>query len=290
MAVCENSSAAINNLVEYPPYPDVWDWKDGAIQSTSIFIMPNSMYTMPNGDVLIQYYKKYTKRKKMDAYAVTFFERINYVGTDAENIVKVLDQSKEKKKKEKGESAKFDYMQYNSVSQDGVLRIESIIPYDLNCYAGPNRYPYKLINKKTGEEKIFSIFRLLDKPEKFFVNGISGKNGTKDYGKELSNASCIYEAKRTVKYQVKGIEGNFKFLLDNSFLFQDMKTGVVIRIDSNLKSKSNIVGKDIFIIENSGTPWVMDDLTNNDYENCDEDIAEKTTNDLYKYLRDRRRK
>lgn len=54
---------------KYPPYPDVWDWHAPSTRGH-----PLSMFRLPNGDVLISYYTKSTKTKKIDSYAVTFLE------------------------------------------------------------------------------------------------------------------------------------------------------------------------------------------------------------------------
>ena len=282
-----NSQIKEAQAAKYPPYPNVWDWHDRSIQKSSILVIPFSLYAISNGDVLIKYYRKYAKGKKMEAHAAMFFERKNFAGVIAERLI---DDAKKYLQNTGGKRTLREKLAYKALSRDGIWKIKSIIPYDLNCYAGPNRHPYKLTNTKTGEEKIFTIFRLLDKPEKLFVNGKLGQFGTKDYGREFPNASCIYEARRTVEYKVKSIYGNFLFLLDNSFLFQDEETGGVIRFDINLKSNSELMGNALFLIENSGTPWVMDDLTDYDYENCEVDVANKTTDDLFKYLKDRRRR
>ena len=215
---------------KYPPYPDVWDWHAPSTRGH-----PLSMFRLPNGDVLISYYTKSTKTKKIDSYAVTFFGRKIFTGGDARLVIEKAEDDMRKRGGSDLE-VRLNYMEYKAISPDRVWNIKSIVPYDLNCYAGPNRHPYKLTNTKTGQEKIFTIFRLLDKTEKFYMREICGQSGT------------------VVKYKVKSVSGGFFFLEDNSFLFHAEETGEVIRFDSDLKSKSNLI-ENRFLIENDGDEW-----------------------------------
>jgi hypothetical protein len=256
---------------KYPPYPDVWDWQDTSIQKASILVMPGSLYAMPDGDILIAYDRRYAKGKKLEAHAATFFERKQFVGKGAERIVEDAEKNADKKKKEKGTASQFDYMQYKAVSQDGIWQIKSVYSYDLHCYAGANRFPYKLINTKTGEGKIFTVFRLLDEAKKFNIPEICG------------------QPEKVIKYKVESVSGNFCILEDNSFLFQVEETGEVMRFDSSLKSKSNIVGDRYFLIENDGTDDAgVDKLTGQRYDDA---VSEQIiTNDLYNYLKNMRKR
>ena len=260
---------------KYPPYPDVWDWHE---PSTSGH--PFSMFRLPDGDVLIEFIKKSAKTKKIEVYAVTFFERKVFTSDDARQIIKNAEEYMHKRGGRDLE-ARLNYMKYKAISPDGTWIIKSEYAYDLHCYLGANRYPYKLKNTKTGQERIFTIFQLLDKPEKFFVNGRYERVG-KDVYKEHSNATCDSEMRRTVKYKVKSVSGGFFFLDDNSFLFHVEDTGEVIRFNIDLKSKSNFVGNRVFLIENNGEPSVTHLLTGKDYEDDVDPIVE--TEDLYNYL------
>lgn len=278
-----NSQTKETQATTYPPYPDVWDWYEPVIM-----VFPFSLYLMPNGDALTEYHKESGKDKKLKTYAALFFEKNKFARKDAERILLNAKKYLRKLKEEKGEE-RFDYLKYAAVSPDGTWTITWTIPYNLNCYAGPNRYPFVLTNTKTGEKRIFTIFRLLDKPESFYVHGLFGQRGTKDEEKEFPNATCPGEARRTFKYQVDSVSGNFLFLNDNTFLFQvewrgkDVNgTGLVLRFDSDLKSRSSIIGDYMFLIENKGLPGVMNELTGKEYE--DDVPGEVETKDLYDYL------
>mgnify|MGYP001596606776 CR=1 FL=1 len=236
---------------KYPPYPDVWDWHE---LSTRGF----GMYRLQHGDILIEYrIRSSQKKKKMGVYAVTFFGRKMFAGEDAWQIVERARKTSPYMKK------------YKAISPDGIWNIDYVVTSDLRCYGGPNRAPYKITNTKTGEERIFTIFRLLDKAETFYVPEF-----------------CEYPG-RSITYKVKSVSGDFFFLEDNSFLFQAEDTGNVIRFDSNLKSKSNIVEDRFFLIENDGSGWAgITKLTGREY---DDDGDQQVVNDLYHYLKNKRK-
>ena len=226
---------------------------------------------MPDGDVLIYYYRTYAKGKKLEAHAATYFGRKKIIGNDAEQIVEDAEKSVDKKTKEKSTASQFDYMKYEAISRDGIWQIKSVYSYDLKCYAGTNRYPYKLINTKTGEGKIFTVFRILDKAKNFYIREMCG------------------QPEKVIKYKVKSVSGNFSILEDNSLLFQIEETGDVIRFDSNLKSKSNLVGDRYSLIENNGEHDVaieeLEKFRGRDYN--DTVSPQVITNDLHDYLKNK---
>jgi uncharacterized protein len=256
-------SAAKHEEVKYPPYPDIWDWHEPSTKA-----QPFSMHRCENGDVLIEYIKTSDMTKEIQIKAVTFFSRKIFAGESATEAIK---KAKAEMRRRDGTDLekRLNPMDYTPTSSDGRWNIEYVVPYDLNCYAGPNRYPFKLADTKTSRERMFTIFRLLDKQERFSVH------------------SCPYESRRIVKYRVKSVSGGFFFLEDNSFLFHVHETGDVIRFDNDLKSKSSLINNKFFLIENDGGPSIMDRLT----DNLPDDLsAEEETKLLYQYLTNMRRK
>jgi hypothetical protein len=279
----EAAGSAAAQKIKYPPYPEVWDWQEpnAEIHYTTY----ESLLLMQNGDVLIPYEKKTTKKGKPVDHAATFFGKKTFVGADAKKIIDA--------------ALKNSRSQYNAInrvygkdlsreamSTVGTMIIKSEFSYDLHCYAGPNRYPYSLTNKITNQTKTFSIFQLLEKPEKFFVNGVYGEAGTDEEDEEYPNATCQYERRRTVRYMVKSVSGSFLFLANGEFLFRVDEAGDVIRFDAELKSKSKLVGDRYFLIENNAGPSVMN-LLQKDYT---EEDGDKETEDLYRYLQSIRRR
>jgi hypothetical protein len=239
---------------KYPPYPDVWDWRDPATKSLS-----RNIYLLKNGDALFEYIKKGRKSGKISSYAITFFGREIVDGDSA--IEKAREHEVETDKQRK----KLDmFADLEPVSQDKKWQIREKFSYDLRCYAGSNRYPHTLIDLTTGKERIFTIVRLLDKQERMIVP-----------------EKCLYGPGQTIKYKVKSISGDFVFLLDNTFLFHVEDTGEVIRFDTDLKTKSKLIGDRFFLLENQGSPMIMDDYSDKDYESLD---RQEETDDLYKYL------
>jgi hypothetical protein len=268
---------------KYPPYPEVWDWQEpnAEIHYTTY----ESLLLMQNGDVLIPYEKKTTKKGKPVDHAATFFGKKTFVGGDAKKIIDAALKNSE------SQSDEIDLIYGSDISREamnkeGTITIKSEFSYDLHCYAGPNRYPYRLTNKVTNQTKTFSIFQLLEKPEKFFVNGVYGEATTDEEDEEYPNATCQYERRRTVRYMVKSVSGSFLFLANGEFLFRVNETGDVIRFDGNLKSKSKLVGDRYFLIENNAGPSVMN-LLQKDYT---EEDGDKETEDLYRYLQSIRRR
>jgi hypothetical protein len=264
----------------FPPYPNIWDWHEKSTKGH-----PFSMHILYDGDVIVSYYKEKITNITQN-YAITFFKRRKYIGNAAINVISKA--SNIASSNLNIHNNVFDYMEYEAISHNGEWHIKSVYVYDLDCYVGPNRNPYKLTNTKTGKERIFTIFKLLDKPEYFFVNGRYGHPGTSNEGKEYPNASCVYQTRRNVKVNVKSVNGDFIFLADDTFLFHVEDSGEVLRFDTDLKSKSTLVGKKFFIIENTGTPFLVDELYPSKFP-TDGD-AQKITNILYQYLMERREK
>jgi|WetSurMetagenome_2_1015567.scaffolds.fasta_scaffold09303_6 hypothetical protein len=239
---------------KYPPYPDVWDWQDRSTENLS-----GKIYLLKNGDALFEYIKKSRKSGKISSYAITFFGREIVDGDSA--IEKAREHEVETDKQRK-KLVRFAVLKPES--QDKKWKIREVFSYDLKCYAGANRYPHALIDLTTGKERIFTIFRLLDKPEGFDVAD-----------------NCLYGPGSSIKYKVKSVSGYFIFLLDNTFLFHVHDTGEVIRFDTDLKTKSKLIGDRFFLLENQGSPMIMDDYSDKDYEFLD---RQEETDDLYKYL------
>jgi hypothetical protein len=271
--------------IKYPPYPEVWDWQEQNTETHDA--TSESLLFMQNGDVLIPYKKKTTHKSQPKDRATSFFGNASFAGQDAKQITEeVVKYSRNQANAiSKVYATTGDYTLL-AVSADGSKIIKSEFSYDLHCYAGPNRHPFSLINKATDQKKIFSIFRLLEKPEKFFVVGVYGELGTKDEDKEYPDATCQYERRRSVTYRVKTVIGSFLFLENGDFLFRVDETGDVIRFDAELKSKSKLVGDKYFLIENTGGPSVMN-LLQEDYT---EEDGEKETDDLYRYLQSKRKR
>lgn len=278
-AVLQSSDA---QKIEYPPYPEVWDWQEpnAEIHYTTY----ESLLLMQNGDVLIPYEKKTTKKGMLVDHAATFFGKKTFVGGDAKKTIEVAIKNTNSQTEEIDRIHGRDLYR-KAINKDGTIIIKSEFSYDLNCYAGPNRHPYRLTNKVTNQTKTFSIFQLLDKPEKLIINGVYGELGTAEEDKEYPDASCQYERRRTVTYMVKTVIGSFLFLSNGNYLFRVNGTGDVIRFDGDLKSKSKLVGDKYFLIVNNGGPGVMNSLQT-DYT---EENGEKETDDLYRYLQGIRR-
>jgi hypothetical protein len=236
---------------KYPPYPDVWDWHEPLAESGY-----PEMYNMANGDVLIPFHKKATKPKNQRRFAVTFFQRTTLSDVHAEGAIE--------------NAVDVERARPRAVSPDGRWKTDYGHFVNTYCYGGPNRDPYKIVDTTTGGERIFTIFRLLDRPEEFFVD-----------------ARCESERTRTVRYKVKSVAGGFLFLKDDTFLFRVESTGEVIRFDTNLESKSTLMENQFFLIENSGYPRVIDELTGKEYDEFED--AEVIADDLYQYLKNRRR-
>jgi len=264
---------------KYPPYPEVWDWYEKSGRSAVL-----GMYMMQDGDVLLLYERQSIPGGRR-WLATTFFGRKRITNKKAEEIVEV---QFKKSRKSASIASIPEWLRYQASSSDGLWKIGLVDTFNTECYEGPNRNPYKIVNTRTGKEKIFTLFRLLENPEKFFVDGIAGPIGTKDENTEFPKATCRSERRRTIQYQVKSVSGDFLFLNDNTFLFRVEGTGLIIRFDTNLESGSILMNRSFFMIENSGEPWVIDELTGKQYDDTVD--TRVIVNDLYSYLKSKRRK
>lgn len=238
-----NQQTNVTQNVKYPPYPDVWGyefpWPGKDDPKSQIGVRK-----MENGDYMISYVKSRSKYKRKDGSCCDYIRKYGsilfFAGEARDLSVEELNAL--------GQSYK-EILQKQVVFRDG-----SSIKYKSDDYSkAPD--PFSLYMIKEGKDgKIVSkkyFIWLLEKPIK----------------KEICKAlACDRNDNFKGRYMIKRVENilpNFISLEDETFLFSDYFDGnFIVRMDSDFKTRSHLLGRRIFILDNMIIKEIQNKLKN----------------------------
>jgi hypothetical protein len=223
------STTVFAEEVKYPPYPDVWGREFPRLGNDRNRGAVFWIYQEKNGDYLITFAKHGTKQKRADGtccdYKSTRSSYHFFAGTEREF-------------KSREESEQFQRMnRKNNIEDQGSIVFKNdikLVRDSVNCLG---IFP---CIKKIKNNKVIATYYLiyvLDSPIKRGVNRYAERNDGLN--------------KDTIDTYVEGLYPSFVPLKDETFLIHRFLSDAVVRFDSNLNSKSSIVGTRLFVLDQS---------------------------------------
>jgi uncharacterized protein len=212
---------------KYPPYPDVWGIELPVYGTSPRF---DFAAKMADGDCFFSYIKE--RKGQLETGLETYkYAWIKYFAQENKAFEKDEYGNTDKKIRDEKRQIKLDD-RYTVVFNDG-----SSIKYDNRSYHPYYRYLRK-IDKNGKETACKMLLYLYDKPVKTSVNTMLERN--MDYDKD-------YYFKKVDNMEIEYLIS----LEDDTFLFvsHGPESVVVLRFDKDFNTKSDLMGKDIFMID-----------------------------------------
>jgi hypothetical protein len=254
---------------KYPPYPDVWGYEFPWPAENDIFSHIRKA-RMDNGDFLIAYINKVNKQKIKRDIKFIFENRGVYFFAGKEIRFTVQ------------ESNKF-WDQYikkhkNNQRDDRVIFSDkSVIKRVSKDYGRPDadRQLRTYIVKEDKDGNIIWTKNILYMPVKPLRKEVR-HDPVDDRNNSLKS--------KYLTQRVVDVFPIFVPLQDDTFLFYDMEGNFIIRLDKDMKTKSNLMNNRIFLIDSEIAEKIEDKLTDNEKYN-DQTI----NNALYEYIQSNRK-
>lgn len=227
----------------FSSYPEIWGYELEWNNKNSLWdrdIIGSSLYDMKNGEIGISVFRN---KKTYKEEILSFFTG------------KILDK-KDVKKVIKYFGTQDFQLKNKIVSRDSTGNGSFLDDF------------YVVKDKKTGESRKFKIFYLLEKP--MIID--SGFDSNCEYNFNLKG--------NKLKVRVVNVKSNLiKVLDDDTFILCEEDGNIVLRLDENFNSKSNLINKKIFIIAQEKFEKIENEL------NKKNKLSDQTINDaVYDYL------
>lgn len=237
-------NAGTNSTVKkYPPYPDVWEMQFPLLANKQFPALRNVW--LDNGDIWFGFISKEKTKKTLiegiplkEFTGITFFSRQTIVFSDANDEVGVGNDTKIKLIN----TSSKHYFPGTTELADNSYVISSNGSFDKGCYQGPGgnqltRYQSIKTLRTLQPSKV--AFLLLDEPITITTGATDGPN----------RAAACDAAEETITTRVVSISGEMLPLGEGGFLLVDRDYGWVIRFDSNLNTRSELLNKRLFVFD-----------------------------------------
>ena len=191
---------------KYPPFPDVWDWEAPKYMQAGLSI---SLWTLPNGDVLINYADLENPR---DSHNVTFFSHETF-----QHVEQALGAFRPREQKNE-----IPFGKEKTLHALGCLGCRSG-----GCYNGLDGRldVWDKANEERNQNR--SLLYLFDKPQHY-----------------KTQKKCLDG--NDFDYRVESVFPSFLPLADGTFLLVDQVHGLIVRFDQNLNTKSSLINTRLF--------------------------------------------
>lgn len=216
------SSVANTDVVhlskKYPPYPDVWHRKIPEPRE----IYPNALSygKAVDGDIVILYARLLVKRPEdfgRSKGTIHFFSGDHFPDIGYEQYAK---QTKPIRPPKEVKLTSGTTIRRESLDH----RIPLRCPQQLNSYF--------VITDPKGQPERKSLLYILDRPHQHPIQ-----------------ERCADTSEQSFDVKVIAIQSNLLLLEDGTFLVKDGNAGIVIRFDANLKTKSPLLGQQLFWVD-----------------------------------------